>query len=368
MRGGAAARPGCSVAAASREKIDRQVAENRLHCPAVLCLLAKLGCSASSPAVGARSPALARDPRDPRSWLAGSDVGGAFFSEDDGASWSPCLSASLRNATAWINAITFTDKGTALIGSTAGVFRGSRVGDDGCGKWAFVNSSAGLVVGNATELLHSSGFAFGHSIKALAAAPAGEVVWAGLGVHKSWARSARSAAAIRGTSTAPPTAARVGRPRSRCRAASALSSRSRQRPTAQCTWRRAAACLAAATTAPRGCGWARSARRAARATAVGAGRPAPPRRGRRAPAPPRACRWRRPPTSRRLTCARCSRSAPTSTPQCGTRIPGLWPPTARAAATRSATQACASSAAGRGARATAAPRGSTCCATRTARP
>lgn len=130
-------------------------------------------------------PALARDPRDPRSWLAGSDVGGAFFSEDDGASWSPCLSASLRNATAWINAITFTDKGTALIGSTAGVFRGSRVGDDGCGKWAFVNSSAGLVVGNATELLHSSGFAFGHSIKALAAAPAGEVVWAGLGVHKS---------------------------------------------------------------------------------------------------------------------------------------------------------------------------------------
>jgi photosystem II stability/assembly factor-like uncharacterized protein len=124
---------------------------------------------------------LERDPQAPASWIAGSDVGGLFVSDDDGSTWTQCLSPALLPATNWFLDIVFTADGTPVLGSTAGIYRGLRREGDHCGKWTFTNSSTGLVPGNYSELLSSSGFAFLHSVNTLAAAREGETVWAGIG-------------------------------------------------------------------------------------------------------------------------------------------------------------------------------------------
>jgi hypothetical protein len=129
-------------------------------------------------------PALARDPTDPLKWLAGADVGGLFYSADDGHSWATCNN-DLLPATLWILTILFTSTGP-LLGTTAGIYRGTAGANLTCG-WRFVNSSAGLERTNATAAMASSGFEFAHSVRALASdhAPDHETLWAGIGIQKA---------------------------------------------------------------------------------------------------------------------------------------------------------------------------------------
>jgi hypothetical protein len=162
--------------------------------------------------------ALERHPQNSAVWLAGADVGGLFISTDDGETWGSCTDAGLLPATLWVMSIAFVgDPAAPLLGTSAGLFRGVPVAPENdepkghrgskrsCGgTWTFVPSNEGLLQGNYSTLLKTSGFAFLHSVRALAVAaqPATAAtaattfdrsrrsiplveVWAGIGIQKN---------------------------------------------------------------------------------------------------------------------------------------------------------------------------------------